>query len=82
MFFWRKKGFYLENSVRIQNETGTICGHISYLPINGCVDIITIYGNGESEHQVRQVYVDDLDSLSQNIVYNLVRCARRYHERN
>ena len=65
----------LARTVKMQNETGTICGHINTLPVDGYVYII-------SGHRVEQVYVDDLDTFSQNVVYQLIKRARRYYERN
>lgn len=69
----------LAKPVRIQNETGTACGHINALPVDGCVYIISAYGNGESEYQIKQVYVDDLDTFSQNVVYQLIKRAKAKH---
>ncbi len=66
----------LAKPVRIQNETGTIYGHINALPVDGCVYVISVYGNDESKYQVRQVFVDDLDSFSQKVVYHLIQRAR------
>ena len=67
----------LAKPVRIQNETSTVCGHINALPVDGCVYVISVYGNNESKYQVRQVFVDDLDTFSQKVVYHLIRRARK-----
>ncbi len=63
----------LAKPVKMKNETGTVCGNINTLPVDGCVYII-------SEYQVRQVYVDDLDTFSQNVVYQLIKRARNKND--
>ena len=70
----------LAKPVRIKNETGTICGHINALPVDGGAYIISTYGNGESEYRVRKVFVDDLDAFSQNVIYQLIKRAKARHE--
>ncbi len=72
----------LAKPVKMQNETGTVCGYINTLPVDGCVYIITTVppvhkGGVYSTHEVP---VDDLDTFSQNVVYQLIKRARKNND--
>ncbi len=68
----------LAKPVKIQNETGTICGHINTLPVGGCVYIITTVPPEYKEdvYFTHEVPVDDLDAFSQKVIYLLIKRAR------
>jgi len=71
----------LAKPVMIQNEDENISGHINSLPVDGFVYIITEGRVGETlpeglKFYTYRVAVDDLDSLSQKVVYELVAQSR------
>ena len=63
----------LAKPATIQNENGTISGHINCLPVNGIVYVVI---HTKDRHLIYDVPVDDLDALSQEIIYGLVEQSR------
>ncbi len=71
----------LAKPATIRNEDGTISGHINSLPVDGSVYIITEGRVGETlpeglKFYTYRVAVDDLNPLSQEVIYELVEQSR------